>query len=359
VVKTSARPDDPGLVLTPRQIHERLSRYVIGQDRAKRALSVAAYNHQKRIALRRTRRGAPPVRKSNVLLVGPTGSGKTHLARTLAEILNVPFHVADATEFTEAGYYGKDVEVMVSELLGRAAHSVDDAQRGIIFVDEVDKIARRSHGPRTGGGARDIGGEGVQQALLKLLEGREVQVPVGGGQHWPRQETVTVDTTDILFVCAGTFSDLHAYAAEGRGLGFGARDAARSARRALRTKDLLDYGMLAEFLGRLPVVVQLEELSQDELLEVLTGPPDAVVREVKELLAADGVELAFSDGALRDIVRASVERSAGARGLRAVVEAVMADLLFEAPERRGKRVTVDASFVRRRLERLDPQALGE
>jgi len=357
-VKSSPRPDETGVVLTPRQIHERLSRWVIGQDRAKRALSVAAYSHQTRIALRRSRRGAPAVRKSNVLLVGPTGSGKTHLARTLAEILSVPFHVADATEFTEAGYYGKDVEVMISELLARADHSVDEAQRGIVFIDEVDKIARRSHGPRTGGGARDIGGEGVQQALLKLLEGREVQVPVGAAQHWPRQETVTLDTTDILFVCAGTFSDLHAYAAEGRGLGFGARDAART-RRPLRTKDLLEYGMLAEFLGRLPVVVQLEELSQEELLEVLTGPPDAVIREVKELLAADGVEIAFSEGALRDIVRASAERGAGARGLRAVVEAVMADLLFEAPERRGKRVTVDASFVRRRLERLDPMALGE
>jgi ATP-dependent Clp protease ATP-binding subunit ClpX len=357
-VKSSPRSEDPALVLTPRQIHERLSRWVIGQDRAKRALSVAAYNHQKRLSLRRSRRGAPALRKSNVLLVGPTGSGKTHLARTLAETLSVPFHVADATEFTEAGYYGKDVEVMISDLLASADHSVDEAQRGIVFIDEVDKIARRTHGPRTGGGARDIGGEGVQQALLKLLEGREVQVPVGSGSHWPRQETVTVDTTDILFVCAGTFSDLHAYAAEGRGLGFGARDAVRT-RRPLRTKDLLDYGMLAEFLGRLPVVVQLEELTQDELLEVLTGPPDAVVREVKELLAADGVELAFSDGALRDIVRASADRGAGARGLRAVVEAVMADLLFEAPERRGKRVTVDASFVRRRLERLDPMALGE
>jgi ATP-dependent Clp protease ATP-binding subunit ClpX len=357
-VKSSPRPEDPGLVLTPRQIHERLSRFVIGQDRAKRALAVAAYNHVKRITLRRTRRGGAPIRKSNVLLIGPTGSGKTHLARTLAGILSVPFHVADATEFTEAGYYGKDVEVMISELLARADHAVDEAQRGIVFVDEVDKIARRSHGPRTGGGARDIGGEGVQQALLKLLEGREVQVPVGAGQHWPRQETVTVDTTDILFVCAGTFSDLHAYAAEGRGLGFGARDAQR-ARRPIRNKDLLDYGMLAEFVGRLPVVVQLDELGPDELLEVLTVPPDAVVRELKELLAADGVELVFTEGALREIVRASADRGAGARGLRAVVELVTADLLFEAPERRGKRITLDAAFVRRRLERLDPQALQE
>ena len=357
-MKGPPRLEDPGAVLTPRQIHEALSRYVIGQDRAKRALSVAAYNHLKRIALRRTRRGALPLRKSNVLLIGPTGCGKTHLARNLAGILNVPLHVADATEFTEAGYYGKDVEAMISELLTGADHLVDEAQRGIVFVDEVDKIARRSHGPRAGSGARDIGGEGVQQALLKLLEGREVLVPLGLGQHWPRQETVAVDTTDILFICAGTFSDLHAYAAETRGLGFGARDARRT-RRAVRQKDLLDYGMLAEFLGRLPVVVQLDELSADELLEVLTGPPDAVVREVKELLAADGVELSFSEGALREIVRSSVERGAGARGLRAVVEAVVADLLFEAPERRGTRVSVDAAYVRRRIDRLDPQAMME
>ncbi len=357
-MKSSPRLDESGPVLTPRQIHEGLSRYVIGQDRAKRALSVAAYNHLKRINMRRSRRGAVPLRKSNVLLIGPTGCGKTHLARNLAEILDVPLHVADATEFTEAGYYGKDVEVMISELLTRADHSVEDAQRGIVFVDEVDKIARRSHGPRAGGGSRDIGGEGVQQALLKLLEGREVLVPVGLGQHWARQESVMVDTTDILFVCAGTFSDLHAYAAEGRGLGFGARDA-RRVRRLVRQKDLLEYGMLAEFLGRLPVVVQLEELSPEELLEVLTGPPDAVVREVKELLSADGVELSFSDGALKEIVRSAAERGSGARGLRAAVEAVVGDLLFEAPERRGTRVSIDAAYVRRRLERLDPQAMME
>ncbi|HET6440492.1 MAG TPA: ATP-dependent Clp protease ATP-binding subunit ClpX [Anaeromyxobacter sp.] len=357
-MKSPPRLEETGPHLTPRQIHERLSRFVIGQERAKRALSVAAYNHLKRLMLRRTRRGPTSLRKSNVLLIGPTGSGKTHLARNLAEILSVPFHVADATEFTEAGYYGKDVEAMISELLARANQSVDDAQRGIVFVDEVDKIARRSHGPRSGGGTRDIGGEGVQQALLKLLEGREVLVPVGLGQHWPRQDSVVVDTSDILFVCAGTFSDLHAYAAEGRGLGFGARDARRT-RRTVRQKDLLEYGMLAEFLGRLPVVVQLEELTPEELLEILSGPPDAVVREMKELLAADGVELSFSEAALKEIVRSAVERGSGARGLRAVVEVVVADLLFEAPERRGSRVTIDAPYVRRRIERLDPQFLQE
>jgi len=357
-VKTPPRLDDVPLILTPRRIHERLSRYVIGQERAKRALAVAAYSHLKRTALRRTRRGPPLARKSNVLLVGPTGCGKTHIARTLAQILEVPFHVADATEFTEAGYYGKDVEVMIAELLQKAGHAVEEAQRGIVFIDEVDKIARRSQGHRSSVGARDIGGEGVQQALLKLLEGREILVPLSLAQHWQRHDAVAVDTTDILFVCAGTFTDIFAYSAEARGLGFGARDGSRRASRRVRQRDLVEYGMLAEFLGRLPVVVQLDELGEGELLEVLTGPPDAVVREVKELLAEDGVELAFTDGALREIVRFAVDRRAGARGLRAVVEEVVTDLLFEAPERSGTRAVVDAGFVRRRVERMDAAVIA-
>jgi ATP-dependent Clp protease ATP-binding subunit ClpX len=358
VVKTPPRLDDVPLALTPRQICERLSRHVVGQERAKRALAIAAYNHLKRTSLRRSRRTSP-IRKSNVLLIGPTGCGKTHLARTLAQVLDVPFHVADATEFTEAGYYGKDVEVMVAELLQKAGHVVEEAQRGVVFIDEVDKIARRSAGHRAGVAARDIGGEGVQQALLKLLEGREVLVPLSLAQHWQRQDAITVDTTDILFVCAGTFTDLFAYSAEARSLGFGALEARRASARRVRQKDLVDYGMLAEFLGRLPIVVQLEELTDEELLQVLTGPPDAVVREVKELLAADGVDLSFSDGALREIVRYAIDRRAGARGLRAIVEEVLADLLFEAPERSGTRASIDAGFVRRRVDRIDPAAFAE
>jgi ATP-dependent Clp protease ATP-binding subunit ClpX len=360
-VKTSPRPpEDPIQIPTPRQIAERLGRFVVGQDRAKRALAVAAYNHLKRTALRRTRR-ATPLRKSNVLLIGPTGCGKTHLAKNLAQILDVPFHVADATEFTEAGYYGKDVEVMIAELLSHAGHSIEQAQRGIVFIDEVDKIARRSQGHRAGVGARDIGGEGVQQALLKILEGREILVPLNLAQHWQRHDAVTVDTSDILFVCAGTFTDVFAYSAESRLVGFGARGRDRVLRpaRRVRQKELLEYGMLAEFLGRLPVVVQLDELGPDELLEVLTDPPDAVVREVKDLLSSDGVEVSFTDGALREIVRYALDRGSGARGLRAIVEETVSDLLFEAPERRGTRVTVDAAFVRRRMERFDPQLLRE
>ncbi len=359
-MKTPPRLDDDVPALTPRRIFERVSRFVVGQERAKRALAIAAYNHLKRTAVRRARRTAPQVRKSNVLLVGPTGCGKTHLARSLAEVLEVPFHVADATEFTEAGYYGKDVEVMIAELLVKAGHSVEEAQRGIVFIDEVDKIARRTQGHRSGVGARDIGGEGVQQALLKILEGREILVPSSLGQHWQRHDSIAVDTTDILFVCAGTFTDLFAYSAEGRGLGFGARPGQRrlSARR-IRQRELVEYGMLSEFLGRLPVLVQLDELGEAELLEVLTGPPDAVVRELKDLLAADGVELSFSDGALREIVRFATERGVGARGLRAIVEEVVADLLFEAPERSGTRASIDAPFVRRRMERWDSASLQE
>ncbi len=358
-MRTPPRPDE-SLSITPRQISERLSRFVVGQDRAKRALAVAAYNHLKRTAFRRGRRPSATLRKSNVLLVGPTGCGKTHLARNLAQILDVPFHVADATEFTEAGYYGKDVEVMIAELLSHAGHSVEQAQRGIVFIDEIDKIARRSQGHRAGVGARDIGGEGVQQALLKILEGREILVPLNLAQHWQRHDAVTIDTTDILFLCAGTFTDVFAYSAEGRLVGFGAREGtARRAARRVRQKDLLEYGMLAEFLGRLPVVVQLDELGPEELLEVLTGPPDAVVREMKDVLASDGVEVAFTDGGLREIVRYAIERGAGARGLRAIVEETVSDLLFEAPERRGTRVSIDAPFVRRRMERFDPQLLRE
>ncbi len=358
-MKTPPRLDDAPLALTPRRIHERLCRSVVGQERAKRALAVAAYDHLKRTTLRRMRRAQAPPRKSNVLLIGPTGCGKTHLARTLAQVLDVPFHVADATEFTEAGYYGKDVEVMITELLQKAGHLVEEAQRGIVFIDEVDKIARRTAGYRAGVAARDIGGEGVQQALLKLLEGREVLVPISAAQHWQRHDTVPVDTADILFVCAGTFTDLFAYSGETRGLGFGARAGGRrAAARRVRQRELVEYGMLPEFLGRLPVVVQLDELAEDELLEVLTGPPDAVVREVKDLLAEDGVDLAFTDGALREIVRFAVERRAGARGLRAIVEEVVADLLFEAPERSGTRASIDAGFVRRRVERIDPAAMA-
>jgi ATP-dependent Clp protease ATP-binding subunit ClpX len=339
--------------LTPREIHAWLDSYVIGQERAKRAVAIAAYNHLKRCGLPAERK---LIKKSNVLLIGPTGSGKTHIARTLAECLKVPFTVADATEYTEAGYYGKDVEVMIAELLFKSGHSIEETQRGIVFIDEIDKLARRSQGARTGAGARDIGGEGVQQSLLKLLEGREIFVPLNVTQHWNKHDFVQVDTSDILFIAAGTFSDLHAYHGDA-GLGFG-QAGRRPRRRRVGTKELLEYGMLAELLGRLPVVVELEPLGEAELLQILTVPPDALVREYQALLELDGVKLEVEEEALVEVVRFAVGRKIGARGLRAIVEEVCGDLMFEAPERRGETVRLDARYVRERLEQIEDGALG-
>jgi len=335
---------------TPREIFAHLDRYVIGQERAKRVVAIAAHSHLRRCQARK--QGRSLLRKSNILLIGPTGCGKTHLARMLAGFLEVPFVVVDATEYTEAGYYGKDVEVMVAELLFAANQSIQDTEKGIIFVDEVDKIARRSHGARTGAGSRDIGGEGVQQAMLKLLEGREVFVPLNVTQHWNKHDFVQVDTRDILFICAGTFSDLRLYSGTTRTMGFGATNAAEQQSR-ITARDLTDYGIIAEFLGRLPVTVELQDLGRDELLQILTVPPDSLVREYRERLQLDGVELHLTPGALEEIASYSIARRSGARGLRAIMEEVCHDVLFEAPEREGSKVTLDATAVRRKLASLD------
>jgi ATP-dependent Clp protease ATP-binding subunit ClpX len=336
---------------TPREIFAFLDKHIIGQERAKRTIAIAAYNHLKRCD-RTLEAGTPIIKKSNILLMGPTGCGKTHIARTLAEFLDVPFSVADATEYTEAGYYGKDVEVMLGELLHKAGHDVESAERGIVFVDEVDKIARRTHSARTGAGARDIGGEGVQQSLLKLLEGREVFVPQNVTQHWNKHDFVPVDTHNILFICAGTFTDLRPYE-ENKSVGFGREvsDEPKHAR-PITEKDLIEYGLLAEFLGRLPVRVEMDALSEDDLLQILTVPPDSVVREYSALLATDGVDLRFEEGALREVAAFSRQRKTGARILRGLVEEICHDLMFEAPERRGETVVIDARMARDRLERL-------
>jgi ATP-dependent Clp protease ATP-binding subunit ClpX len=343
-------------VLTPREIFEHLDRYVIGQRDAKRAVATAAHQHLKRIEQRRLGRKTL-LKKTNLLLMGPTGSGKTHIARNLADLLEVPFTVVDATEYTEAGYYGKDVEVMVAELLFKSGHSIDATERGIIFIDEIDKIARRSGSARTGAGSRDIGGEGVQQALLKMLEGREIFVPLNVTQHWNKHDFVQVDTSDILFVCAGTFTDLHQTQVE-KQVGFGSEGRRQGSSR-LRVKELIEYGMLAELLGRLPVQVQLAELTPDELYQVLTMPPDSLVREYKETLAIDGVDLDLKESALRAVVEFAVEKRLGARGLRGILEEVLADVLFEAPERRGERIVVDRAYCAARLRTVDANALRE
>src|SRR5712672_2623111 len=343
-------------VLTPRPIYNHLDRYVVGQWGGKRAVAAAAHQHLKRIEQRRS--GAKTLlRKTNLLFMGPTGSGKTHIARNLAELLEVPFTVVDATEYTEAGYYGKDVEVMVAELLFKSGHSIDATQRGIIFIDEIDKIARRTGSSRPGAGSRDIGGEGVQQALLKLLEGREIFVPLKVTQHWNKHDFVQVDTNDILFVCAGTFTDLH-QAQVDKQVGFGAEGRRQGGSR-LRVKELVEYGMLAELLGRIPVQVQLSELTPDELYRILTEPPDALAREYREALTLDGVDLELHEGALRAIVEYSVEKKLGARALRSIMEDLLADVMFEAPEKRGERVMIDRRYAVTRLRRLDAAALRE
>jgi ATP-dependent Clp protease ATP-binding subunit ClpX len=346
-----AYPRDEGRTPTPREIFEHLDRYVIGQERAKRTVAIAAYNHLKRCQ-QPTIEGKRLLRKSNVLLMGPTGSGKTHIARSLADLLEVPFTVTDATEYTEAGYYGKDVEVMVGELLYRADQNVERAQRGIVFIDEIDKIARRSPGARTGA-ARDIGGEGVQQALLKVLEGRELFVPLNVTQHWNKHDFVVVDTQDILFIAAGTFSDLRPYE-DTKTVGFGAGPEATASkrRRPVTEKDLIDYGLMAEFLGRLPVRVELDPLTEDELMRVLTDPPDAAVREYKQLLALDGIDLQFTDEALRMVARFAHERQTGARALRSFIEELCHEIMFEAPERQGETIVIDGAAARSHLERF-------
>jgi ATP-dependent Clp protease ATP-binding subunit ClpX len=340
----------PDFLPTPREIFDFLDLHVIGQTPAKRTLSIAAYNHLKRCQ-QWTGKGRTPLRKSNLLLMGPTGCGKTHLARTLAEFLDVPFSVADATEYTEAGYFGKDVEVLLGELLQKANGDVKSAQQGIVFIDEVDKIARRSNSARTGTGNRDIGGEGVQQALLKLLEGREIYVPTNVTQHWNKHDFVRFDTTHVLFICAGTFSDLYLYE-ENHSVGFGTPKQANQRARAITEKELLDYGLMAEFIGRLPVRVQLDPLSEDDLVRVLRDPPDALVKEYTSLLAMDGVQLRLEDGALREVARFALRHETGARMLRGAIEGLCQDLMFEAPEKRGQTVVVDAAKANAHLEEL-------
>jgi len=341
---------------TPRHICDYLDRYVIGQDRAKRTLSIAAYNHFKRLRENAENRASDqaPLKKSNVLMIGPSGCGKTHIARNLSKVMEVPFVVVDATEYTEAGYYGKDVEVMLGELLFAADLDVDLAQQGIVFVDEVDKIARRSHGMRTGAGSRDIGGEGVQQSLLKLLEGTTVFVPYNITQHWSKHDFVQMDTTNILFICAGTFTDMPR-GKKGRVTGFEGVKKAGGPRinldERVQVEDLMEYGMIAELLGRLPIITELEELSEDELVRIMTEPPDSIVREYSRLLGLDNIELQFEEAALRAIAHYARRRKLGARALRTIVEDIMHDHMFDAPEKSGQKIVIRGDDVNRMFRR--------
>lgn len=329
--------------LTPREIYNHLHNYVIGQEQAKRTLAIAAYNHIKRTQLPPEQKGL--FRKSNVLLIGPTGSGKTRLAQTLATVLEVPYASVDITEYTQTGYQGKDVEHMFGELLYQAHHAVETAQRGIVFIDEIDKLARRSANP-TASVSRDIAGEGVQQALLTLLEGREIlaSLPQSGTR---KSEAVPFHTEDILFIAAGTFSELHSSGA--RIAGFGASSSSTS---FLQPKDLVAYGMLAELVGRLPLIAQLDPLEENQLVAVLTEPPDALVREYQQWLALDNVTLEFTSGALHAIARASQRTGTGARALRQLMERVCHDIMFEAPEHASLSVRFTQEDVEQRLGSL-------